>query len=60
MPNLVANMEIKVYLNQSAWRNHKAILCRRVECPDVFDYHQCVNVMKSLYGNECVLEFIVV
>lgn len=53
-------MEVKVYLNQKNWREKKSILCRRVDCPDVFDFADCIKVMRSLFGNECIIEFVVV
>lgn len=53
-------MELKVYINQSAWRNGKAILCRRVASADIFDFHATINVLRVLFGNDCVIEVLCV
>lgn len=53
-------MEIKVYSSQTDWHKHKTCLCRRVGCPEVFDYLSTVTVLKALFGSNCVIEIVVV
>lgn len=53
-------MEIRVFTDSSAWANHKIKFCSRVSNPDAFDFNASVRVFKSIYGSDCVLEFVVV
>ena len=53
-------MEIRVYLNLSAWSNHKSCYTRRIDLSDgiQFPYDHTVSIMKLLYGADCIVEII--
>lgn len=56
MVKLVIIMEIKVYLNQSAYRDGKPIFCRIISSLDVFDFHATVSVLRVLFGSDAVID----
>lgn len=49
-------MEIKVYLNQSAYRDGKPIFCRIISSLDVFDFHATISVLRVLFGSDAVID----
>lgn len=53
-------MEVSVYMSLAARSKDTAVFKRRVECPDAFEYDAFVRVMKSVFGNSIVIEFLVV
>lgn len=53
-------MEVSVYMSLAARSKDTAVFKRRVECPDTFEYDAFVRVMKSVFGNTIVIEFLVV
>lgn len=54
------NMEIRVYKNMSDWSANKMALCQRVESSDLlFPYDSCVRAFKSIYGDSCIINFLV-
>lgn len=53
-------MEVTVYLNFDARVKGNKAFCRRVNCPDTFEYDAFVRVMKSVFGKDCVIEFLIV
>lgn len=54
-------MEIRVFKNSNDWAAHKLVLCQRVDSPDglLFPYDSCVRAFRALYGENCVIDFIV-
>lgn len=53
-------MEVSVFMSLAARSKDTAVFKRRVECPDAFEYDAFVRVMKSVFGNSIVIEFLVV
>lgn len=53
-------MEINIYRNMAARSNGKRLFCARVSCPDAFSYGSAVDVFRSIYGSDIVIEFLVV
>lgn len=53
-------MEISIYKNMSSRSDGKRLFCARVSCPDCFSYTNAVEVFRSIYGSDIVIEFLVV
>lgn len=53
-------MEVSVYLSFENRSKGIKAFCRRVVCPDTFEYDSFVRVMRSVFGKDCVIEFLVV
>lgn len=53
-------MEVSVFMNLEAKRNDKPVFKRMVVSPDVFDYTAFIKSMKSVFGNSCVIEIMIV
>lgn len=53
-------MEIGVYLNYDAFKAGKSVFKRNVLCVDALDYNDCVRTFKAIFGEKCIIEFIVV
>ncbi len=53
-------MEIKVFVSATHYAKHNAAFCRKVECPDCFDYLGACNVFKSIFGSQSIIEFTIV
>ena len=53
-------MEVSVYMSLDARAHNKPIFKRVVLCPDAFEYDSFVRVMRSVFGDKAVIEFIVV
>lgn len=52
-------MEVSVYLSLDARRNNKPVFKRAVSSPDVFEYDAFVRIMRSIFGNNIVVEFLI-
>ena len=52
-------MEVSVYLSFDHKIKNSKVFCRRVQCPEVFEYDSFVRVMRSIFGKDIVIEFIV-
>lgn len=54
-------MEVRVYLNYEAYSSRKWVYCRQVEVNGSveFPFNQILSAMRVLYGNTCVVEFLV-
>ena len=53
-------MEVSVYMNLIARNNNKPVFKRVVLNPDVFEYDGFVRSMRSVFGSDCVIEFLIV
>lgn len=53
-------MEVFVYMSHEARVAKKSVFGRVVSCPDAFDIRSFVNNMKAIFGEGCIIEFIVV
>ena len=53
-------MEVSVYLNLEAKRSDKPVVKRMVVSPDVFDFSAFIKSIKSVFGNSCVIEIMIV
>ena len=53
-------MEVSVYMNLESKRNDKPVFKRMVVSPDVFDYSAFIKSMKSVFGNSCVIDIMIV
>ena len=53
-------MEVSVYMNLTARNNNKPVFKRVVLNPDVFEYDGFVRSMRSVFGSDCVIEFLIV
>ena len=53
-------MEVAVYMSLDARAKNHAIFKRQVLCPDTFEYDAFVRVMYSIFGEKCVIEFLIV
>lgn len=51
-------MEVSVYMSLEAMRNNKPVFKRMVLCPDAFDSNLFVSVMKSVFGNQIVINIL--
>ena len=58
--NLLISMEVSVYMNLDAKRSDKPVFKRMVVSPDVFDYSAFIKSMKSVFGNSCVIDILIV
>ena len=58
--NLLISMEVSVYMNLESKRNDKPVFKRIVVSSDVFDYSAFIKSMKSVFGNSCVIEIMIV
>lgn len=54
-------MEVRVYANVNDWSARKSALVKRVEtCPDIlFPFDSTIRAMKSLFGDGCIIEFVI-
>lgn len=50
---------LSFYLNADARRNDKKIFSRMVDVSDSlkFDYSSTINVMRALFGSNCIIDF---
>lgn len=39
---------------------NKYLYCSRVACPDLFSFEKAIEIFKSIYGNNIVIEFLCV
>lgn len=53
-------MEVAVYMSLDARLKNQAIFKRSVRVPDAFEYDAFVRVMRSIFGEKCVIEFLIV
>lgn len=53
-------MEVAVYMSLDARKQNKPVFKRVVMCVDCFEYDAFVRVMRSIFGDKAVIEFIVV
>lgn len=53
-------MEVSVYSNLNAKASNKPLFKRSVVCLDTFSYEKFVDVMRSVFGPNIVIEFLVV
>ena len=53
-------MEVSVYMNLESKRSDKPVFKRMVVSPDVFDYSAFIKSMKSVFGNSCVIDLLIV
>lgn len=53
-------MSVAVYMNLTAKEMNKAVFKRTVLCPDAFEYDAFVRIMRSIFGNDNVIEFLIV
>lgn len=53
-------MELRVYLNLSAFTDGKPIYCSRIQCPDTFSFENALSLFKSIYGVGCCVVFVCV
>lgn len=52
-------MEVIVYINFEARSHGKSVFHRVVSCPDAFDYNAFIKVMKAIFGEKVVIDFLV-
>ena len=57
---LCFDMEVSVYMNLESKRSDKPVFKRMVVSPDVFDYSAFIKSMKSVFGNSCVIDIMIV
>ena len=53
-------MEVAVYMSLDSRSHNKPAFKRVVLCPDAFEYDSFVRVMRSIFGEKCIIEFLVV
>lgn len=53
-------MEVIVYVNFEVRSNGRSFFHRAVQCFDAFDYNAFIKVMRSIFGEKVVIEFLVV
>lgn len=53
-------MEIKIFRNHQAFRDNKPLYCARIECVDLFDFSDSLNVFRSIYGTGVIIVFVCV
>ena len=53
-------MEVTVYMNMAARTAQKSVFKRVVVNPDVFEYDAFVRSMRSVFGSDIVIEFLIV
>ena len=53
-------MEISVYSNLNSRTSNKPLFRRSVTCLDTFSYEDCLSVMRSIFGANVIIEFLVV
>lgn len=53
-------MEVKVFMSLDARSNNKSVFARMVLCPDAFDIKSFVQNMKAIFGNDCVIDILIV
>lgn len=53
-------MEVGVYMSLEARSNGKSVFKRMVQCPDVFEYDSFIRVMRSIFGEKIVIDFLIV
>lgn len=47
-------------MNLEARSNNKSVFHRAVLCPDAFEYDSFIRVMRSIFGEKIVIEFLIV
>lgn len=57
---LLIDMEIKVFYSLDCMQSGKSVFCQRVHDMEKFSYESAVCFLKSVYGKDCIIEFIVV
>lgn len=53
-------MEVAVYMSMESRKQNKPVFKRVVMCPDAFEYDSFVRVMRSIFGEKIVIEFLIV
>lgn len=55
-------MEIKVFASIKTWNEQKPCFARRVDVEKsiLFDTQKIIDVLKMLFGKDCVIEFVFV
>ena len=53
-------MEVAVYMSLEARLKNQSVFKRSVLCPDAFEYESFVRVMRSIFGEKCIIEFLIV
>lgn len=53
-------MEIRVFSSLDARAKGKTLFCGRVNCPDAFSFEKSLDVFRSIYGSDVVIEFLCV
>lgn len=53
-------MEIKVFYSLDCMTNGKSVFCQRVHDMEKFSYSAAVDFLKSVYGKDSIIQFIVV
>lgn len=53
-------MEVKVFLSLESKSANKPVFGRMVLCPDAFDIKSFVQNMKAIFGNDCVIDILIV
>ena len=53
-------MEVTVFMNMSARSSNKPVFKRVVVNPDVFEYEAFIRSMRSVFGSDIVIEFLIV
>lgn len=49
-----------MYISLEARSCGKSVFKRMVQCPEVFEYDSFVRVMRSIFGEKVVIEFLIV
>ena len=53
-------MEVAVFMSLDVRSKNQAVFKRQVLCPDAFEYDSFVRVMRSIFGEKVVIEFLIV
>lgn len=53
-------MEIIIYKSFDLRSANKPLFCARVSVPDTFSFEKCIDVFRSIYGSDVIIEFLVV
>ena len=53
-------MEVAVYMSLDSRIKNQAVFKRQVLVPDTFEYDSFVRVMRSIFGEKCIIEFLIV
>lgn len=54
------DMEVAIYSNMEARRANKSLFKRMVVNPDVFEYDAFIRSMRSVFGSQVIIEFVIV